>query len=335
MFLRILLTCALALSLSSASFADEIRTGLSDQTAVSVTIYNQDTALVKDKRKVKLPKGEVRLAFREVSAHIRPETALLRSVTHPDGFFLIEQNFDFDLLTPQKMLEKYVGKKVGVVRTNPATGQDTAEDAEVLSTNSGVVLKMPDGRIETGLPARFVFRDVPENLRDRPTLVTVLNSPTDETQELELSYLTGGLSWRADYVAELDPKDTQLSMNGWVTLTNGSGTTYKDSNLQLVAGELHMAQPEGVQPMYEAAGLAKARAPQMAEEGLFEYHLYTLDRPTTIADNQTKQVALAEIRPTRDDPCRASSTHCTIGLPATSSRALDLPNVNLYNGSPG
>src|SRR5512143_1187782 len=243
MFLRILFTCTIILSLVSAVCAEEIRTGLSDQTVVSVTIYNQDTALVKDRRKVKLPKGETHLAFREVSARIRPETALLRSVTHPEGFFLIEQNFDFDLLTPQKMLEKYVGKKVGVVRTNPANGQDTTEDAEVLSVNSGVVLKMSDGRIETGLPARFVFRDVPENLRDRPTLVTVLNSPADEPQELELSYLTGGLSWRADYVAELEPKATQLSINGWVTLTNGSGTTYRDSNLQLVAGELHIAQP--------------------------------------------------------------------------------------------
>src|SRR5512135_1615751 len=114
MFLRLLLTCVFALSLASAAFADEITTGLNDQTAVSVTIYNQDTALVKDRRKVKLPKGETHLAFREVSARIRPETALLRSVTHPDGFFLVEQNFDFDLLTPQKMLEKYVGKKVGV-----------------------------------------------------------------------------------------------------------------------------------------------------------------------------------------------------------------------------
>src|SRR5512143_1379140 len=292
LFIRLLFSCLLVLNFISISSADEKRTGLDDQTAVSVTIYNQDTALVKDKRKVKLKKGECRLAYRDVSARIRPETALLRSVTHPEGFFLIEQNFDFDLLTPQKLLEKYVGKKVGVVRTNPATGQDTNEDAEVLSTNSGVVLKMPDGRIETGLPARFVFRDVPENLRDRPTLVTVLNSPADEPQELELSYLTGGLSWRADYVAELDPKDSQVSMNGWVTLTNASGTTYNDSNLQLVAGELHLVQPEVVQPMYMERAVAGAAAPKMAEEGLFEYHLYTLDRPTTIADNQTKQVAL-------------------------------------------
>src|SRR5512143_111070 len=292
LFIRLLFSCLMVLLLVSISFADEIRTGLSDQTAASVTIYNQDTALVKDKRKVKLPKGECRLAFREVSARIRPETALLRSVTHPDGFFLIEQNFDFDLLTPQKMLEKYVGKKVGVVRTNPATGQDTTEDAEVLSTNSGVVLKMSDGHIETGLPVRFVFKDVPENLRDRPTLVTTLNSATDEPQELELSYLTGGLSWRADYVAELDPKDTKLDLNGWVTLTNGSGTTYRDANLQLVAGELHLVQPEVIQPMYEAKMAVGGAAPRMAEEGLFEYHLYTLDRPTTIADNQTKQVAL-------------------------------------------
>lgn len=292
MGIRLLLSCLLVLSFISVSSADEIRTGLDDQTAVSVTIYNQDVALVKDRRKVKLAKGDNRLAFREVSAKIRPETALLRSVSHPDGFFLIEQNFDFDLLTPEKLLEKYVGKKVGVTRTNPATGADTTEEAIVLSTNSGVVLKLSDGRIETGLPARFVFKDVPANLRDRPTLVTVLQSATDEPQELELSYLTSGLSWRADYVAELDPKDEKVDINGWVTLQNGSGTTYRNSNLQLVAGDIHFAPPENMPGRFQMEGMAAKAAPKMAEEGLFEYHLYTLDRPTTIEDNQTKQVSL-------------------------------------------
>jgi len=291
------LAFALTLILLTATYAfadDEKRTDLSDQKEVAVTIYNQDLALVRDKRTVKLDKGLNHLAFREVSASIRPETALMRSVTHPDGFYLIEQNFDFDLLTPQKLLEKYVGKKVGIVKTHPTTGAETYEDAVVLSANNGVVLKVGD-RIETGIPGRIVYKDVPENLRDRPTLVVTLNSATDKAQDVELSYLTGGLAWKADYVAELNAKDDQLDLNGWVTLTNQSGAAYKDAKLQLVAGDVNRVRQEfdRVQLMGAVQGMPPpAPAPRMAEEGLFEYHLYTLDRPTTIAENQTKQVAL-------------------------------------------
>lgn len=288
-FIAILLSMAIL----QAAHAAEKRSTLDDQKEVAVTIYNQNLALVKDRRAVMLDKGENVLAFREVSAQIRPETALIKDLSHPDGFFVIEQNFDFDLLTPQKLLEKYVGKKVGIVRTHPTTGEDTEEDATVLSANNGVVLRLGD-RIETGIPGRVVYRDIPENLRDRPTLVLNLNSPVSGSEDVELSYLTGGLDWRADYVAELDAKDTRLDISGWVTLTNTSGATYKDARLQLVAGDVHRAEPERFADMVmEGAMMAKsAAAPRMAEEALFEYHLYTLDRPTTISENQTKQVAL-------------------------------------------
>jgi hypothetical protein len=277
---------------SAAGAAEEKLTTLEDQTGLAVTIYNEDLALVKDQRRVSLDSGPNRLAFREVSALIRPETALLRSLSHPEDFFLIEQNFDFDLLTPQKLLEKYIGKKVQVIKSHPQTGAETTLDALVLAANGGTVLRIGD-RIETGVPGRIVYPDVPENLRDRPTLVTLLNSGTDRPQQLELSYLTGGLTWQADYVAELSPADDMLDLSGWVTLTNKSGATYGDARLQLVAGDVHRAQEVMMDyGVMEARTMVKGEAPRMAEEALFEYHLYTLDRPTTIRENQTKQVSL-------------------------------------------
>lgn len=273
--------------------ATEIVSTLEDQQEVAVTIYNEDLALVRDQRKVDLPRGNVDLALREVSARIRPETALLRSLTRPGGLTILEQNFDFDLLTPGKLLEKYVGKEVKLVRTHPQTGEESFETARVLAANDGVVLKIAD-RIETGVPGRLVFPDVPENLRDRPTLVISLDNAQAGPQTTELSYLTAGLGWRADYVAELNQADTELDLSGWVTLTNQSGTTYHNVLLQLVAGDVNRVRDEmnyRRDVMMEAT-MAKAAAPQMSEESLFEYHLYTLQRPTTIRDNQTKQVSL-------------------------------------------
>ena len=272
----------------------ERRSTLDDQQSVAITIYNEDLALVKDARKVTLDSGANQLALRDVSARMRPETAQLRSLSNAGSFDLLEQNFDFDLLTPEKLLEKYVGRNVRIVKTHPTTGVETSETAKVLSANNGVVLQMGD-RVETGVPGRIVFDGVPSNLRDRPTLVTQLQSRRAGAQDMELSYLTGGLSWKADYVAELGADDSTVDLNGWVTLNNLSGTTYTNAKLQLVAGDVNRVQDEmaRARPMAMAKTMAVAAAPApMAQEALFEYHLYTLQRPTTIADNQTKQVAL-------------------------------------------
>jgi hypothetical protein len=266
---------------------------LADQQSVAVTIYNENLALVKDVRRIAIDSGHNRLALREVSAQMRPETALLRSLSHAGALKLIEQNFDFDLLTPRKLLEKYVGREVRIVKTHPQTGAESVETATVLAANSGVVLRIGD-RIETGLPGRIVYDGVPANLRDRPTLVTELASARAGSQTVELSYLSGGLAWKADYVAELNAADDALDLNGWVTLTNRSGTSYPDARLQLVAGDVNRVRDE--MRLAGKAGamrsVAEAPASQMTQESLFEYHLYTLQRPTTIADNQTKQVAL-------------------------------------------
>jgi hypothetical protein len=207
-----------------AAESEEIRSTLQDQKEVAVTIYKDKLSLVKDQRKVKLKGGLNSLALRDVSAQIRPETALLRSLTAAGSLSILEQNFDFDLLTPQKLLEKYVGRNVSVIRTNPASGVETSEQAQVLSANNGIVLKIGD-RIETGFPGRIVYNDVPLNLRDRPTLVVQLQNRGITEQDVELSYLTSGLGWKADYVAELNPAEDRLDLSGWVTLNNTSGTS--------------------------------------------------------------------------------------------------------------
>lgn len=264
----------------------------SDQTSVAVTIYNEDLALVKDSRKLNLSNGLSALSFRDVSAQIKPETALLRSLQPNASLQVLEQNFDFDLLTPQKLLEKYVGQQVTIIRTNPTTGAETEEAATVLSAQDGVVLKIGN-RIETVIPGRIVYPSVPGKLKDRPTLTTQVQYKGGEQSSLELSYLTGGLQWKADYVAELSSKEDAIDLSGWVTLTNTSGTAYPNAKVQLVAGDVNRVC-EAIRPktmmMRSEAMVADAAMP--SEQGLLEYHLYTLPRATTIAENQTKQVAL-------------------------------------------
>ncbi|HSH96703.1 MAG: DUF4139 domain-containing protein [Methylophilaceae bacterium] len=289
-----LVVAALYASTGFSADIDETRSTLQDQQEVAVTIYNDNLALVKDQRKIKLKNGSNSLAFRDVSAQIRPETALLRSLTNPNSFNVIEQNFDFDLLTPEKLLEKYVGKNVTIIKTNPSNGAETSEQAQVLSANNGIVLKISD-RIETGLSGRIVYSDVPANLRDRPTLVMQINSKLATEQNVELSYLTGGLGWKADYVAELNPAEDKLDLSGWVTLTNTSGTSYHNAKLQLVAGDVNRVveqRPAMMEMVRRKTEMVMDAAAPMAEESLLEYHLYTLDRTTSLAENQTKQVAL-------------------------------------------
>jgi hypothetical protein len=267
----------------------ERRVTLDEQTAVAVAIYNDDLALVRDSRRITLTQGRNRLALVDVSGKLRAETALLVAGA---GATLrtLEQNLEFDLLTPQKLLEKSVGKEVTIVKTHPQTGEETRVRALVLSTNSGVVLKIGT-EIHTSPPGRIVFDSVPANLRDRPTLTIDLESNQAGTVPVELTYLTGGLSWNADYVAQLNDKENKLDLNGWVTLVNRSGTTYRDAKLQLVAGDPNRVRA-GMARERDEARPAPAPKSAMRTEAVFDYHLYELERPTTIAENQQKQVAL-------------------------------------------
>ena len=268
----------------------ELNSGAADREAVAVTVYNDDLALVKERRRVDLPAGMTRLSLREVAARMRPETALLRAVSGPP-LSLVEQNFDFDLLTPQKLLEKYVGREVTVIRPHPTSDAERREKATVLAAGQGTVLRFAD-RIETGVPGRLAFDSVPPNLRDRPTLSVLLEAAGGK-QAVELSYLTGGLSWKADYVANLSTDGKSLDLNGWVTLTNRSGAGFDDARLQLVAGTVNrVRQPDSRVYAMAAPAPARAKAQEATQEALLDYHLYSFERPTSIADNQTKQLAL-------------------------------------------
>ena len=283
----VLLTSSLALA---AEPAKDLTSTANDREAVAVTVYNDDLALVKERRMVDLPAGLTRLSLREVAAQMRPETALLRA-TSGQPLQLIEQNFDFDLLTPQKLLEKYVGRQVTVIRPHPTTDAERRETATVLATGQGTVLRFAD-RIETGVPGRLAFDSVPANLRDRPTLSVLLDAGGGK-QSVELSYLTGGLSWKADYVANLSADGKALDLNGWVTLTNRSGAGFDNTTLQLVAGTVNRVRPPQAQMAYAMAPApARAKVAEASQEALMDYHLYSFERPTSIADNQTKQLAL-------------------------------------------
>ena len=267
----------------------DVVSSAADREAVAVTVYNDDLALVKERRKVDLASGLNRLSLREVAAQMRPETALLRAVGG-QPLSLVEQNFDFDLLTPQKLLEKYVGREVTVIRPHPTNDSEKRERATVLAAGQGTVLRFAD-RIETGVPGRLAFDSVPANLRDRPTLSVLLDAAGGK-QAVELSYLTSGLSWKADYVANLSTEGKSLDLNGWVTLTNRSGAGFDNTTLQLVAGTVNRVRPPQAQMAYAMAPAPRAKAAEATQEALMDYHLYSFERPTSIADHQTKQLAL-------------------------------------------
>lgn len=270
----------------------------SAQGDVSVTIYNGDVALIQDVRPLSLNNGTVRQDFPDVSAQIRPETV---SLAVPDAR-IVEQNFDFDLLSPSSLMEKAVGETITLLRTNPATGAETRERARVLAVNGGVVLQIGE-RIEVlrddGLPVRAIFDKVPPSLRARPTLSVTLDSSRAGTRPATLSYLSRGLGWKADYVALLDRKSGTIDVQGWVTLTNTTGTTFTNARTLLVAGEVASSGDD--QQIYRPN--RPRRQPVMQpgtetanREQLGDFYLYPLPERTTIADKQTKQVSFLDVK---------------------------------------
>ncbi|PIW54013.1 MAG: DUF4139 domain-containing protein [Sphingomonadales bacterium CG12_big_fil_rev_8_21_14_0_65_65_10] len=262
-----------------------------DRTAqgdVAVTIYQDGNALVQDVRRLDIPSGRTRIEFPDVSAQIRPATLSFEA----PGTAIVEQNFDFDLLTPTKLMEKAIGSTVTLVRTNPATGQEVRERAEVLSTAGGVVVRIGN-RIEVlrddGLPVRVVFDQVPPNLRARPTLSVTLDSNRVGARDASIRYLTPGLGWEADYVALFDEASGTVDMQGWVTLTNNTGTTFHNADTLLVAGNPSRAGQRTRSDMVRPGTQTADR------ERLGDYYLYPLDERTTIANAQTKQVSFLDV----------------------------------------
>ena len=258
---------------------------------ISVTVYNNGLGLIRDVRETTLKAGKNSLAFVEVSASIQPETALFLG----QDLFVREQNFNFDLLSQNSLLQKFLGKNIQVIRTNNGNGQETTETATVLAVDAGLVLKIGN-RIETNYDGRLIFPDVPANLRDRPTLVIDVTAKKEGKQDVELTYLTNGITWKADYVAELNAAEDKVSLNGWVTLTNTTGVDYENTSLQLVAGDVNRVVPQRPVMMKAARNMAMmsldAAEGAMAEQELMDYHMYSLGRKTSILSNQTKQLSL-------------------------------------------
>lgn len=258
---------------------------------VAVTIYNNGQSLVQDERQLSVVAGRNRIEFPDVSARIRPETVTLSG----PGIAIVEQNFDFDLLTPDKLMDKAVGQSITLVRTNPATGAERTERAKVLAANGGIVLQIGE-RIEVlrddGLPVRAVFDRLPPNLRARPTLSVTVDAASAGMVPTRLSYLTPNLGWTADYVALFDAAKGSMDIQGWVTLTNSTGTTFANARTLLVAGN-----PGGGGGFRQMTGAMDSAGTESNDrERLGDYYLYPLAERTTIANAQQKQVSFLDVK---------------------------------------
>jgi hypothetical protein len=270
-------------------------TTLDDQVDLSVTVYNSDIALVRDVRNVDLPRGTFNLSFMDIAATVNPATVLFRSLSEPARVSVLEQNYEYDLLEPDKLLRKYVGRDVTLVRNRQVNGTTQQEEvtAHLLSYNTQPVWRI-GSEIVTGLHADHIrFPELPDTLYSRPTLIWTLDNAGAARHRVEAKYLAGKLSWNADYVLTVGRDDKAGDIDGWVTLTNGSGTAFRNAKLQLVAGDLNRVR-QNIQRMIADEAMARREQPAapMAQEAFSEYHLYTLGRKTTINNNETKQVSM-------------------------------------------
>jgi len=269
-------------------------TTLDDQAELAVTVYNSDLALVRDVRNVQLARGTSDLQFMDIAATVNPATVHFRSLTEPGRVSVLEQNYEYDLLEPDKLLRKYVGREVTLVRTRTDGGTSRDEDvkARLISYNSAPVWEI-GGEIVTGIPATHIrFPELPGNLFSHPTLIWTLDNTGGTRHRVEASYLARSLSWIADYVLTVARDEKTADVDGWVTVTNNSGTSFRNAQLQLVAGDLNRVKQE-IRGLQEGVALrAPAAAPQMSQEAFSEYHLYTLARKTTVNNAETKQVSM-------------------------------------------
>ena len=272
-------------------------TSLNDQTDLAVTVYNSNIALVRDVRQLTLPAGLFRLKFMDIAATVNPATVHFRSLSEPDKLGVIEQNYEYDLLEPAKLLHKYVGKEVTLVRAYQENGTTKREEikATLLSDNNGPVWKIGND-IVTGMFAEsYRFPEVPANLFDRPTLLMSLENSGGRKHQIEASYLAANLSWNSDYVLTVGRDDKAADLDGWVTLANNSGTAFHNARLQLVAGDLNRLPAASNMAMRaQAMDAMVAKEKQFQQESFSEYHLYSLSRRTSVEDKETKQISLLQ-----------------------------------------
>lgn len=282
---------AFALPAAIAADPPERTSSVGERLSLNVTVYNGGTALIHDRRVVSLEEGPNRIAWRDVSAQMDATSAILEPVGGNNRIGVREQNFDYDLLDPDALLRKYVGREVTVVHEARFAGErDSRETAKILSVNGGIVLKYKDG-IEAGVRGHIVFPDSGGTFRERPTLILQLESERALSQTLDLSYLTSGMTWSADYVGVVTADGSHLALTGLVTLSNTSGESYENARLQLVAGNVNVVQPN-LNNAYSSVRTIARVTSGVSQENYYEYHLYTLARPTTILDNETKQLTL-------------------------------------------
>jgi hypothetical protein len=281
-----------------ASHTAEQRSTLNDQTELAVTVYNSNLALVRDVRQLQLPTGNVHLKFMDIAATVNPATVHFRSLTEPEKVAVIEQNYEYDLLEPAKLLNKYVGKEVTLVRSYMDNGTTKREEikATLLANNNGPVWKIGNDIVTGVYGETYRFPEVPANLYDRPTLLMTLENSGSPKQKIEASYLASNLSWNSDYVLTVGRDDKAADLDGWVTLINNSGTAFHDAKLQLVAGDLNRLP---AREQYRAMDMAvpapaSKAAGQFVQENFSEYHLYSLGRHTSVEDKETKQISLLE-----------------------------------------
>jgi hypothetical protein len=277
--------------------AETSTTTQKDQVDLNVTVYNSNIALVRDVRQIHLASGVFPLRFEDVAASIMPATVHFRSLTEPAKLDVVEQNYEYDLLDAQKLLQKYVGREITLVR-----GEEDANStkwvetkAVLLADNNNQPVWKIGNEIVTGMPTNWYrFSELPGNLYSRPTLVWTLENRGAVAQKVEASYLTSNMSWNADYVLTVSRDEKTSDLDGWVTLANNSGTSYENAKLQLVAGEIHQVSPVSMQAMGAAAKMERAvpAPPQFEQENMSEYHLYTLARRTSIQNNESKQISL-------------------------------------------
>jgi hypothetical protein len=257
---------------------------------VELAVYNQDLALVKDLRTMDLGEGLNEVRFDDVAAQIDPTSVHFRSLTDPEGTVVLEQNYEYDIVGSARLLQKYVGLEIAVVTED---GQEYA--GTLLSGAQDVILQGADGQVTVLKLERikeFTFPALPEGLITRPTLVWLVESVQGGTQDVEVTYLTSGINWQANYIVVLADDEASLDLDGWVTLDNRSGTAYEDARLKLIAGDIHRAPTVEtvVKDIYYAEEAARVPAPAVEERAFFEYHLYEVQRPVTVRDQQTKQI---------------------------------------------
>ena len=270
----------------------------SDRISTEITIYNAGLGLVKDRRSINLNRGDSVLQLMDVASQVIPSSVSVESVTEKGAFSVLEQNYEYDLLSPTKLLEKYIGKTIIVRYRNPNTDREDEKKALVLAYNDGQPVLQIGNEVTFGIPGNYVFPQVPEDLIARPTLSWLLRTDSSGARQIETLYLTNGMTWRADYILVLDADDKAANISAWVTLDNRSGANFRNARLKLVAGDVNRVRDEAraAQSIPVRSMAMQEAAPQFQESALFEYHLYTLQRPTDVKNNQSKQVGLLSVQ---------------------------------------